>query len=276
MLCLMSPDPTETLDAFYRATETDDADQQRRLLRDDAFIMTPTAAGICDSADAAVADLGALTDAVSARGLALRLDVTRRVVGMSPSGRAAWVFDDVQCTAPLRVTALLAHDEDWRIAAAYWSVPYATQDAQDAVKYAGRLEPGVELEDAVTAAAAPLAAALATALHNPTGLPVLYSTAETHVTIGSVTDEVFLGPAGHDAWAEFVQFVHVFKLRGPMRGDVVAEDAGWLAANIDIGEPPTPYRFFYVWTLEPDGWRIVVSHDAVARHPLAEDGSMSG
>jgi hypothetical protein len=54
-----------------------------------------------------------------------------------------------------------------------------------------------------------------------------------------------------------------------MRAALVAPDAGWSAANIDIGEPSTPYRFFYIWTREEAaGWRIVVSHDAVSRDPL--------
>jgi hypothetical protein len=45
----------------------------------------------------------------------------------------------------------------------------------------------------------------------------------------------------------------------------VTDDAGWLAANIDIGQPPTPYRFFYVWLREAADWRIVISHDGVER-----------
>jgi hypothetical protein len=60
---------------------------------------------------------------------------------MSPSpGRPDVV--DVQrdtCSQSIRVTALLGPDK--RIAAAYWSLSYPTQDEQDAVKHDGHLEP---------------------------------------------------------------------------------------------------------------------------------------
>src|SRR5205807_666545 len=83
--------------------------------------------------------------------------------------------------------------------------------------------------------------------------PELYSTGNDHVTIGSVTDEVFVGPAGRAAWEEFVQYVHAFTLRGDMRCELVTSDAGWLAANIDVGEHRTPYRFFYIWSRDEGG-----------------------
>jgi hypothetical protein len=28
-----------------------------------------------------------------------------------------------------------------------------------------------------------------------------------------------------------------------------------------------PYRFFYIWFLERDDWKIVVSHDSVSMEP---------
>ena len=115
------------------------------------------------------------------------------------------------------------------------------------------------------ASAAPYVAALIQALDEPRLLPGLYSTRQDHATIGSVVDEVFLGPAGKAAWQEFVGFVSSFILRGPVRAALVTEDLGWLAANIDIGQPPTPYRFFYIWLREPGDWRIAISHDSVSR-----------
>ena len=72
------------------------------------------------------------------------------------------------------------------------------------------------------------------------------------------------------AWAEFVGYVSDYTLRGPLRAALTTNDLGWLAANIDIGQPPTPYRFFYIWLHETDTWRIVISHDAVSR-PLTSD-----
>ena len=88
--------------------------------------------------------------------------------------------------------------------------------------------------------------------------------AESHVTIGSVDGEVFLGPAAKRAWTDFVTHV-TFQLRGGVRGALITPDAARLATNIGVGTPPTPYRFFYVWALEDDGWRIALSHDAVSR-----------
>lgn len=55
-----------------------------------------------------------------------------------------------------------------------------------------------------------------------------------------------------------------------MRAVQMTHDLGWLAANIDIGQPPTPYRFFYIWRREDANWRIVVSHDSVSRSLDAE------
>jgi len=133
------------------------------------------------------------------------------------------------------------------------------------VKAAGDLEPGAMLEDGVAAESQPLADALTAALADPRLLPDLYSPRDEHATIASVLDEVFLGPAGKAAWQQFVEVVSSFTLRGPLRGALVVDDLARLAANIDIGQPPTPYRFFYGWLREDDGWRIVVSHDAVSR-----------
>jgi hypothetical protein len=219
------------------------------------------------SGDAATADL--LRWARTAGALALT--PSRGVTGSTESGSGTWVFDTVEargdaCLQTVRVTALVGADE--RIAAAYWSLSYPTQDAQDAVKYAGQLQPGVELPESDIGDAAPLVDALVNALRDPSLLPGLYSQDETHVTIGSVVDEVFVGEAGHAAWSEFVKYVSAFKQRGPMRAGLVGADAGWVAANIDIGEPPTPYRFFYVWVLAADGWKIAVSHDSVSIDPL--------
>ena len=125
-------------------------------------------------------------------------------------------------------------------------LPFATQAEQDAVKHAGQLEPGLPLEEVITDEAQPLAAALTGALKEPPLLPALYSTRGDHATVGSVIDEVFVGPAGRAAWEEFVGYVSDYMLRGSLRAALTTNDLGWLAANIDIGRPPTPYRFLYV------------------------------
>ena len=211
------------LDALYRAIESFDASAVRAALQPDVFVFTPTADGVLTSADAVARDVEGWSRAVVRRKATLQLRATRRTVGASPSGRGAWVFGDIVaealsdrgalCTVPIRVTALLVSDDGWRVAAAYWSVPFPTQDDQDAVKHAGDLAPGNALNESVGEGAAELVAALRRAA-----------------------------------------------LAGP--------DVAWLAANIDIGSPPTPYRFLYIWVREDDAWQIVVSHDAVSRNPV--------
>jgi hypothetical protein len=268
----------EALDRLYRAVESNDARRLRDAFRADAFVFTPTSDGVLTSADLVVEDIGRWHDAVDARRASLRLRADSVVVGSSPSASAVWVFDQIVadairngaaiCSVPIRLTALLVPDDDWRIAAAYWSVPFSTQEEQDGIKHAGALEPGQVLAQAVPAEAQPLVDKLLAALGQPGLLPGLYSTGDDHVTIGSVTGEVFLGRTGRDAWAEFVHHVTSFVPRGAIRAALVAPDAAWMAANIDIGQPPTPYRFFYVWVRAGARWEIVVSHDAVSRNPL--------
>ena len=267
------------LDALYRAIESLDASAVRAALRPDVFVFTPTADGVLTSADAVVKDVEGWSGAVARRQATLRLRATRRTVGVSPSGGGVWIFDDVVakalsdgravCSVPIRVTALLVSDDGWRVAAAYWSIPYPTQDEQDAVKHAGDLAPGDALTEAVGEGAAELVAALRGALAEPRRIPALYSTRDDHVTLGSVVDEVFLGGTARAAWTEFVEHVTVFIPRGGMRAALACPDVAWLAANIDIGRPPTPYRFFYIWVRQDDEWQFAVSHDAVSRDPLA-------
>lgn len=126
--------------------------------------------------------------------------------GEDPGGLAAWVFDSVSfwggepeevLPTRVRVTALLTRAADgWRVAAAYWSLPFVTQAEQDAVKHAGQLDAGMAIPESQGASAAPFAAALFQALDEPRLLPALYSTSQDHATIGSVVDEVSLGATG--------------------------------------------------------------------------------
>jgi hypothetical protein len=242
------------LDLVYRTVESADEVTLRSCLTPDAFVLAPEAGGVLDSANAVVTDSG-----------------------------SGWVFDQlvvklgaeggVDRDLIVRVTALVVNGPTGlRVAAAYWSVPYETQDEQDAVKHAGRLRPGAELPEGVGVGAEALVELLVSALARPSTLPGLYSVGSGAVTIGSVVDEVFEGSTGRAAWQEFVQFVSAFAPRGPIRARLVTADLGWVAANIGIGEPPTPYRFFYVWHREGEDWRIVVSHDGVSRSACAADG----
>jgi hypothetical protein len=266
------------LDALYRAIESFDASAARATLRPDVFVFTPTADGVLMSADSVVEDITQWSRALLRRNATLQLRATRRTVGVSPSGQGAWIFDDViaegvsegatSCSVPIRVTALLVSEDGWRVAAAYWSVPFPTQDDQDAVKHAGALASGNALSESVGEGTAELVDALRRAMAEPRRIPALYSVRDDHVTLGSVVEEVFLGAAGQAAWTEFVEYVTAFVPRGGMRAAVAGPDVAWLAAHIDIGSPPTPYRFLYIWVRDGDEWQIVVSHDAVSRDPL--------
>lgn len=258
------------MDPVYRAIESGDLESFGRHLSADVFVLTPEADGVLSSRSAVLAAAGRRHSLP--RDLSLEAETV--TVGEDRDGRAIWVFDLVTIRigeSPgqvlpnrVRVTSLMTRESDaWRVAACYWSVPFATQAEQDAVKHDGLLGPGAVLPG--TGTAPPYAAALVEALEDPALLPALYSPRQDHVTIGSVVEEVFLGPAGKGVWEEFVTFVSSYAVRGPVQGATVSEHVGWLAANIDIGQPPTPYRFFYVWLREDDQWRIVVSHDGVSR-----------
>jgi hypothetical protein len=266
------------LDRVYRAIESFEAEVVRECLFTDVFLLTAEAGGMLDSAAAVAAEIGSRLESVRSSGSTLRISTASRLEGVSGSREGRWSFDQIVVelvkegatvqTVPIRVTALLARAEgEWRIAAGYWSVPFETQEEQDSAKHAGLLPPGDVLEERIGDTAGPLVERLTTALSQPRLLPELYSIGPDSVTIGSVVDEVFVGAAGQAAWEEFVKHVTAFVPRGPMRAALVTSDLGWLAANIDIGEPPTPYRFFYIWHREGRDWRIAVSHDAVSRDP---------
>jgi hypothetical protein len=269
------------LDTAYRAFELGDWPTLGSVVRDDGFVMTPASSGVFTSADAVLEDLRTWHAWATAEGATVHVRVEPVVAGASPSGGAVWTFDQVAVerrrdgrllgSAQVRVTALLAPDPDWTVAAAYWSLPFGTQEEQDAEKMAGRLEPGITFDGTIAADVAALGDALRAALAEPARLPDLYRTDPHHVTIGSVTDEIFVGTAGRAAWQDFVVHVHDFTLRGPVRAGLVAPDAGWLVANIDIGAIATPYRFFYVWIRDEGGWRIALQHDAVSRDPRRLD-----
>lgn len=272
-------DAQSPLDTVYRALESLDHETVSSMLLPDACLFSPEADGVHPSAAAISADLERRLGSARSRGAELRIRTSSSVVGMPDSRSGCWVFDqvDVEVVAggvtrvvPVRITALCVQGADGlRIAAGYWSVPFATQEAQDAVKSSGSLAPGLVLDEAIGSTAVPVVEQLREALSQPSLLPALYSERDGCATIGSVVNEVFLGPDGRAAWQEFVEHVTAFEPRGPMRAQLVTDDLGWLAANIDIGSPGTPYRFFYIWERQGASWRVVVSHDAVDRDDLA-------
>jgi hypothetical protein len=97
----------------------------------------------------------------------------------------------------------------------------------------------------------------------------LYATRADAFTIGSTVDEVFHGIEGKNWVQEIVQLPLGFAVRGGIRSAVAPDGRmAWMATHIDLSAGlSVPYRFFYIWLREPDGWKIVVSHDAVRFDP---------
>jgi hypothetical protein len=212
------------MDPIYRAIESGDLESFGSQLRPDVFMFTPEAEGVFLSRAEVISFAAEKVGLIRSVPGGIRLEAEPVTSGEDSGGRAAWVFDlvsiwvgepDSVLPTRVRVTALLTREADgWRVAACYWSLPFVTQAEQDAVKHAGLLDPGLPVPESGGAPVAPYVAALIQAFDEPRLLPGLYSTRQDHATIGSVVDEVFLGPAGRAAWQEFVGFVSSFTLRG--------------------------------------------------------------
>jgi hypothetical protein len=201
------------------------------------------------------------------------------MVGLCDSGRSAWFFDrsvieitrdqKILFSYPVRITGLLVKDLDWQLAAAFWSIPLRNNDYQYDLIMKGKLKTGTPTGENISPEAQPLAQSIINAMAQPLTKPDLYSTREDAITIGSTVDEVFRAEDGKNWVGEIVQLPLKFAVRGGIRG-AVSPDGGtaWMATHIDLtGGITMPYRFFYVWLREPDGWKIVVSHDAVSIDP---------
>jgi ketosteroid isomerase-like protein len=246
----------------------------------------------------AVADvfvLGAAADAVSidraqfvmdlrnqferAKDAELRVQSSEIQVGLSDSGRSAWFFDQlvidivgdqgIPHSIPIRLTGLLVRDHDWQLSAAYWSIPLSSNEYQFSLLQDGKIQPGAALENQIAPAAQPLAQSLIEVMAHPHTMPELYSTREDAFTIGSTVDEVFLGAEGKN-WIQQIALLPLkFAVRGGIHSAVSADGCtAWMATHIDLsGGLTVQYRFFYVWLLEQDQWKIVISHDAVSIDP---------
>jgi hypothetical protein len=153
---------TSPLVGLYAAVEALDGGALRDCLTADAFVLAPEAAGVLLPAATVVADMGRRLDSLRGRGASLRIRNLGSLARTTASGEGGWVFDRLAVevamqgepprAVPARVTAALVHDEGgWRVAAGYWSVPFDTQDGQDAVKHAGLLEPGEVLAESIGA-----------------------------------------------------------------------------------------------------------------------------
>jgi len=197
-------------------------------------------------------------------------------VGVCSTGRSAWFLDRFVVAGaqdqglPIRLTGLLVLEQGWRLSAASWSIPLRSNEYQYELLAAGKIPPGVAIEDRVPPAAQPLAEIINKVMSQPALMPALYATRPDAFTIGSTVDEVFFAEDGKNWVNEIVQLPLKFAARGGIRSAVSPDGCtAWLAANIDLsGGLTVPYRFFYVWLREQDDWQIVLSHDAVGIDPF--------
>jgi ketosteroid isomerase-like protein len=253
---------------LYAAIERSDVSAIGALLIPEVFVLPGSAAAAIEGRKAAAAALDGL-----------RIRSTAMSSGVSDSGRSAWVFDQIEVEVPcddspwgpvpVRLTALLDDEDGWRVRAAHWSIPLPSNAKQQELRAAGKLPDGAPLEESVPPEVGSLADRLRHALTGNAPVPELYSVRDEAITIGSVTDEIFPGPAGKAAWEKFIDLDPRLEVRGGIRGGITPDgSAAWLAAHIDIiFSLVAPYRFFYVWVPEDGDWKIVVSHDSVSNWP---------
>jgi ketosteroid isomerase-like protein len=262
---------------LHQAVEQKDAQRLGELAHEEVFVFGPAAGAVSVGRLAFVSDLVNLFAQV--KGKELHLQPSDLRVGLCDSGRSAWFLDrfDVEAPGdsekphpiPVRLTGLLTLEQDWRLAAAYWSIPLRDNDYQYGLIQAGKITPGLALEERVTPAAHILAQSIKNAMTQPSTMPGLYSTRPDAFTIGSTVEEVFFGEDGRNWVKEITDLPLKFAVRGGIQAALSADGlTAWTATHVDLsGGATMPYRFFYVWLREPDGWKIVVSHDAVSIDP---------
>jgi ketosteroid isomerase-like protein len=264
-----------TLRTLYEAIEARDLDPFEELLADDVFALPGTAGGGVGGRAAVIEDL----ERRLARGRAARADLRLRVVeshaGASDTSASAWVFDQLEvdtrldgrvvAITPVRITGLLSDEGGWRLRAVYWSVPVESNEEQRALLQEGRLAPSSPLRASLSRPVRELAEMVERGIAGERDMSELVSTREDVVTIGSTVEEIYLGADVRPAWQRFIALHPRSALRGGIRGALTPdESAAWLATHVDISFAlTTPYRLFYIWTREEEGWRIVLSHNAV-------------
>jgi len=264
-----------TLRSLYEAIEARDLGPLEELLVEDAFALPGTADGGIVGRASVIEDLESRLARGRAAGAGLRLRVIESHAGASHTGSSAWVFDQIEVVTrldgrvvgvtPVRVTALLSDEDEWRLRAWYWSVPVESNEEQRALLHEGRLSPSVPLRESLPQPVRELAEMIARGIAGERDMSELVACGEDVVTIGSTVEEIYLGAQVRPAWQRFIALRPRSELRGGMRGSLTPDgSAAWLATHIDITlAVTTPYRLFYIWLLQEQGWRIVLSHNAV-------------
>jgi ketosteroid isomerase-like protein len=266
-----------TVQEFNTAIEDKDLPRLVKLVVEDVFVYGSAAQAVYIGRDQFIASISAMFD--QSAGAKIRLQSAEIKVGVCPSGISAWFFDrfmveivkenGIKKSIPVRITGLMVLEQDWRLAAAYWSIPLRSNEYQYSLLRAGKIPAGIELKTQVAAEAQPLAQSILNAVAQPHSMPELYAIREDAVTVGSTVDEIFFAIEGKNFVSEIVQLPIKFSVRGGIRGAVSSDGlTAWIATHIDLsGSLTVPYRFFYVWVRENEGWKIVISHDAVSIDP---------
>ncbi|MBE3067257.1 MAG: nuclear transport factor 2 family protein [Chloroflexi bacterium] len=271
----LSKTVTAFVQEIHTAIEHKNAQHIGELMLDDVFVLGAAANAVSIGKNQFVTDLRAYFE--QAKDVEFQVQSSEIRVGLCNSGRSAWFFDsfivenkEISRSIPIRFTGLLTYEHNWRLSAAYWSIPLRDNEYQYSLLQGGKIQSGVALDYQVAPEAQPLAQSLAKSMEQPLTMPELYSTRDDAFTIGSTVDEVFLAAGGKDFVQQITGLPLKFAIRGGVRGGISTDGCtAWMATHMDIvGGITMPYRFFYVWLREQGEWKIVVSHDAVSIDPF--------
>lgn len=263
---------------IHTAIENKDTQSLNKLALGGVFVLGAAAQDVSIGKNQCLANLRSYFE--QSKDVEFHVQSSMPRVGLCDSRRSAWIADqfvvdivvngEITRSIPIRLTGLLVQDQDWRLSATYWSIPLRNNEYQHALLHDGKIQSGFPLDDQVAPKVHLIAQSLAKVMTNPISMSELYSVREDSITIGSTIDEVFLAADGKNWVREITELPLKFALRGGVRGGVSPDGCtAWIATHVDIvGGITMPYRFFYIWLREQDGWKIVVSHDAVSIDPF--------
>lgn len=273
----------KTLKAFvqnlHRNLESREIDRIIDMVDQDVFVLGSAAEAVFSGKEEFLTGLQDLFSHLKEKDLKLQSSEVN--IGICSSGRSAWFLDlfevlikgnnETSLIIPIRLTGLMVYDQTWRISAASWSIPMRDNEYQYELLAAGKIPAGVAMQNQFSPSSQALVDQIHAVMAQPLLMPALYSIRPEAFTIGSTMDEVFFRTDGKNFVNEIVHLPIKFTVRGGIQSAVSPDGCtAWMAANIDLsGGLTVPYRFFYIWLREPDGWQIVISHDAVCIDPFS-------
>ena len=262
---------------IHSAITHKNAQHLSELVVDDVFMFGATANAVSVGKSQLVTEFQSYFE--QTKDVQFHIESAETKIGLCHSGKSAWFFDqfvigfadkEKERDIRIRFTGLLTLDSNWRFAAGYWSIPLRSNEYQYSLLQNGKIPFGMALDSQVSSEAQALAQSLGESMQQPSLMPELYSIRDDAFTIGSTVDEVFFAADGKDFVQQITGLPLKFAMRGGAHGKVLADGCtAWMATHMDIvGGITMPYRFFYIWVREQDGWKIVVSHDAVSIDPF--------